>query len=311
VMGSLLLFLLLTGVLVWKILDAEQPMRVVPLKPTMSPQNEDKQLGDSVPMVNEPVAEEPEVESASPVEHEPEEAFSPMHVPLYSAMKVHGVALIIDDVGYDLHALQRLLNLSVPMAISILPNAPKVARSAKMAHQAGQVVMLHLPMEPSSEHYRARMDSSFLTVDMDEESVRRVMLQHISAIPYIEGVNNHMGSRLTSMADSMSWVMQVCREKNLFFVDSKTSGKSVAATMAKTYGLPWGSRTLFLDDSIDMLAMNKMWHKIQACVAQERRCIVIAHPHRESVAFLEQHQEELQRWPMLPVQALLHMRIKQ
>lgn len=217
-----------------------------------------------------------------------------------------GVALIIDDMGYDVHALKRLLALSIPLAISILPNTPRAVEVANITHQAGHLVMLHVPMEPMGEHYRNRMDASFLKVGMDKASVRATLLGDLAKIPYIQGMNNHMGSRLTSMIEPMTWVMQICREKSLFFVDSKTSSKSLAATVAKQYGLAWGARTIFLDDSVKPAAMKKAWQSLERCVRRQQRCIVIAHPHKQTLAFLEKKLEILQRWPVYPLDSLLH-----
>jgi len=122
----------------------------------------------------------------------------------------------------------------------------------------------------------------------------------------VQGINNHMGSRLTSMIEPMTWVMQVCREKSLFFVDSKTASTSLAATVAKQYGLIWGSRAIFLDDSVEPIAMKKAWHQVETCVKRARRCIVIAHPHRQTLAFLEDKVSLLQGWPVRPLRMLLH-----
>jgi len=227
--------------------------------------------------------------------------------PAYVQAADHGIALIIDDVGYDLHALKRILNLSIPVAISILPASPKAVQAAEMTHAAGQLVMLHLPMEPSSKHYRDRMDHSFLRVGMDALTIRRMMLQDLDKIPYVEGINNHMGSMLTRMAKPMVSVMQVCREKELFFVDSKTSSQSVAATVAKTYGVSWGSRQVFLDDSVALKQMNKMWKRLERCVEHQQRCIVIGHPHRETLDFLDHKLSILKTWPVVSVRKLLHV----
>jgi len=96
-----------------------------------------------------------------------------------------GMALILDDVGYDLAALERVLKLPYPIAISIIPNAPHAVRAAEMAHAAGHVVMLHLPMEPANPRYSYRMDNAFLRSGMGRDDVRRIMLADLARIPYV------------------------------------------------------------------------------------------------------------------------------
>jgi len=213
-----------------------------------------------------------------------------------------GIALVIDDVGYDLHALRRILDLSIPVAISILPGAPYASESASLAHQHGQTVMLHLPMEPLVPKYQKRMTDTFLRSDMSEEELRHVFSQNLKKIPYVEGVNNHMGSLLTQLEDPMRWVMQLCREKGLFFIDSKTSSTSVATKLAASMGIAWASRRYFLDHQLDEHSMGQAWNNAMACVERDLGCIVIAHPHEETISFLEKY---LTKANMLPVKHLL------
>lgn len=227
--------------------------------------------------------------------------------PAQPALKrvVSGLALIIDDVGYDLPALQRILKLSVPVAIAVIPDAPYAEVSATMAHERGQMVMLHLPMEPSSDKYRKKMTSYFLHEKMDREQLRKTFLKGLAQVPYVEGVNNHMGSYLTERTESMRWVMQVCREKELFFVDSKTSHKSVAAGMAQSMDVAWASRQVFLDHDLAPEAMQAAWQSAEACLAKGYRCVVIGHPHKETVAFLEAQFSAEGLDALIPVAQLL------
>ncbi|ATX83043.1 hypothetical protein Ga0123462_2209 [Mariprofundus ferrinatatus] len=199
-----------------------------------------------------------------------------------------GLALIMDDVGYDLAALRRILALPMPVAISIIPDAPFAHDSAEMAHAMGQLVMLHLPMEPTSEKYRNRMTPYFLNEKMDRSELRQTFLRGLTAVPYVQGVNNHMGSHLTELIEPMRWVMEVCREQGLFFVDSVTSNRSVAAEAAELAGVAWASRRIFLDHDKSPEAMQRAWQKAERCLEQEKQCIVIAHPYRSTITFLEE-----------------------
>jgi len=225
----------------------------------------------------------------------------------YKALKQQGIALVIDDVGYSLPALQRILNLGIPVAIAIIPDAPHAKEAAEMAHKAGQVVMLHMPMEPANPHYRKRMDDSFLRGNMSEETVQSMLLKGLKKVPYVQGINNHMGSFLTSMPEPMTWVMQFCRDHQLFFVDSKTSAKSVASDIAASYGLTWGARRVFLDNSVKEADIKQAWLSAERCAKRQSGCIVIAHPHPETVNFLEQRMIRVKPKMMRTVVSLLHV----
>jgi polysaccharide deacetylase 2 family uncharacterized protein YibQ len=149
------------------------------------------------------------------------------------------------------------------------------------------------------------MTDTFLRANMSESELRQTFLQDLASVPYVEGVKNHMGSRLTQLKRPMSWVMQICREKGLFFVDSKTSSQSVAAELASSMGVAWASRRYFLDHQLDERVMEQAWDNARACAAKGYRCIVIAHPHEETISFLEKHLTKDDMDHMLPVNRLL------
>jgi len=310
-LSLLLLLLLWVAVLIWKVFSVDRQIETVHEVVLQAPLPQEQPLPK--PLTKPTVQQtqiEPPLHSEAVIKVNPHDVDSPLSVPTSPPPVVKqaswGLALIVDDMGNDVGALKRFLALSIPLTISILPNTPHAVRVATITHQAGQTVMLHLPMEPMGDYYRHRMDDSFLRVGMDEATVRQKILKDLANIPYVEGINNHMGSHLTSMVEPMTWVMQICREQSLFFVDSKTSSKSLAATVAKQYGLTWGARTIFLDDSVQAADMQKSWHRMEACVQAKKRCIVIVHPHHQSLDFLEHQLDTLQHWPMRPLRTLLH-----
>jgi len=216
----------------------------------------------------------------------------------------HGIAIILDDVGYDLKGLRRALAFSWPMAISILPDAPHARKAAVLAHDAGHLVMLHMPMEPLNPRYQKKMDDSFIRVGMPRDQVRQLMLNALIRIPFVEGVNNHMGSRLSALEEPMRWVMQVCREQKLFFVDSRTNKDSLAAQLAQQAGLRWGERRVFLDDSIEPEKLRQSWRMARKRLAKNGFVIVIAHPHKQSLDFLARLSAE-DKATIVPLKGLL------
>ncbi|MDX8407401.1 MAG: divergent polysaccharide deacetylase family protein, partial [Mariprofundaceae bacterium] len=141
---------------------------------------------------------------------------------------------------------------------------------------------------------------------------RRTFLQNLARVPYVEGVNNHMGSHLTRLPEAMQPLMRILREEGLFFVDSKTSARSVAAQAAAAAGLPWAARQIFLDHRQDEAYMQAAWQKALACQATGHACVVIGHPHQETVDFLERMLggnsalEPGKQLRLTPIRALLH-----
>ncbi len=217
--------------------------------------------------------------------------------------KSYGISLVLDDVGYDLRAVKRILALSVPVAISVLPESPFAREAATLSNQAGQVVMLHLPMQPGDPSLQ--MTDDFLHENMKKKDIRDTFLRDLAKVPFVEGVNNHMGSKLTQLDKPMDWVMQVCREKELFFVDSRTSANSVAAKSAKAMGVAWASRSIFLDHEMTLDAMKHAWQRARNCAKKKLSCVVIAHPRAKTVAFLENYLSKEDAKYMVSIKHLL------
>ncbi|MCD6451612.1 MAG: divergent polysaccharide deacetylase family protein [Acidobacteria bacterium] len=171
--------------------------------------------------------------------------------PLGKRKALGKVALIIDDVGYDIVLLEDLLSsVDCPLAVSVLPHLPYSRESAELAHRLGFEVMLHLPMEPVG-YPEKNPGEGAIFIDMSPEEVRWTIEDDLLTVPYAVGVNNHMGSRATEDRDLMRIVFEVLKEKRLFFVDSRTTDYSVAAREGKELGVRVGVRTIFLDKGVN------------------------------------------------------------
>ncbi|HKJ83301.1 MAG TPA: divergent polysaccharide deacetylase family protein [Mariprofundaceae bacterium] len=256
-----------------------------------------------VPVTRHAVAPQPKVV------YEDDQVSSTLRVmespPHAVARHARGIALILDDAGYDLHAIHRVLSLPYPVAVSVIPDTPYARQAAELTHASGRTVMLHMPMEPANPKYQARMNAEFLRAGMSRKQVQHLLLGALRQVPYVAGINNHMGSLLTTMPKPMDWVMSVCRQKHLFFVDSRTSKDSVAAIEAKQARLSWGERRVFLDDG-GMHDMELAWKAALRKMKREGVCIVIAHPHTDTLMFLEHHIPKRDQKLIVPLITLLH-----
>ncbi|MEJ2118927.1 MAG: divergent polysaccharide deacetylase family protein, partial [Alphaproteobacteria bacterium] len=68
----------------------------------------------------------------------------------------------------------------------------------------------------------AALLASALTLTMPREEFLATLEHDLASIPYVTGVNNHMGSLLTRDPTSMRWLMGSLREADLYFIDSRT-----------------------------------------------------------------------------------------
>jgi polysaccharide deacetylase 2 family uncharacterized protein YibQ len=100
------------------------------------------------------------------------------------------------------------------------------------------------------------------------------------------GINNHMGSKFTSDAHSMTPVMEELRARGLVFLDSRTSPSSAGIRLAVAYGVPHAARDVFLDDDQAPTAIAKQLARLEQVARQQGSAIAIGHPHDATIAAL-------------------------
>ena len=201
------------------------------------------------------------------------------------------LAIIIDDIGSDVAPAEALLRIPCPLTLSILPSQPHSAEIADEAFRRGDQVMLHLPME--FEGNTAKSEAIELRVGMDSGEVDRLLLRMLAAVPHAVGVNNHEGSRATADPALMADVMAVLRQRNLFFIDSRTTAATVAYDAARQAGVRAASRNVFLDDVETREAIVRQIELAESDAEKEGSAIAIGHPHPATIAALEQALPQL------------------
>ena len=207
------------------------------------------------------------------------------------------LAIVIDDVGRELQLFEQLIALRYPLTFAVLPRSP-YASGVQLRLAADprrrREVMLHLPMEPldeSATHRGAETREVFLRAGDPPDALRAKLEEALARVPSAVGVNNHMGSRLTADEAAMEALMPVLRERGLYFLDSRTTAETVAATVAGDAAVPALSRQVFLDhdphpDSVRAALREAAERSRSAPV------VAIGHPTPATVAVL---REELPR----------------
>ena len=193
------------------------------------------------------------------------------------------VAIIIDDIGNDLKPVKELLKINADITFAILPLCPYTREAAEMFHRAHRETLLHLPMEPVS-YPREKPGNGALFTDMNDEELISQLEKDIAAVPYITGVNNHMGSKFMIDERKLTLIFNELKKNNLFFVDSRTSPDTKAFIAAEKVGLPVAARKIFLDNSRDY---NEIYNNL-INIAEKKDgdvspVIIIGHPHPETI----------------------------
>jgi uncharacterized protein len=195
------------------------------------------------------------------------------------------IALIIDDVGHNRVRLMPFLNLGVPITFSVLPHLPYSRILAERIHADGHDVMLHQPMEP----YDRSIDPGpgALYLHQSPAELFGTIEKNIASFPYARGMNNHMGSRFTESRAHVAQTLRFFREREFFFVDSMTSGHSVAFSTAQELEMTSAPRNVFLDNLCETGYICAQLEKLKAHAATFGHAIGIGHPRTETVKALE------------------------
>ena len=203
-----------------------------------------------------------------------------------SRANIKRVAIIIDDLGWNKESADALLNIDAPICFAILPHLPFSKIIADEAGLKHRDVLLHLPMEPYGYPHK---DPGIkpLTDDMNKNDIEALIKDYISEIPHIVGINNHMGSKFTENERGMRYVMEILKDKNLFFIDSFTTPKSLAYQTAKTLGVKTARRQVFLDNEEDEEYIKGQIEKLIIIAQRDNFAIGIGHPHPQTINVLQ------------------------
>ena len=202
----------------------------------------------------------------------------------YTPLAYANVMVIIDDLGnqplskeYDL--------LPTEVTFAILPHTPYAEQIAAQAKQQQREIMLHMPMQ-------ARNDKAMGPLGISSQDsntrIKHSLMQAITSLPGIRGVNNHMGSLLTSQERAMQVVMKTLKQQQLYFIDSRTTAQTVAATIAAQHNVPHDSRDIFLDNDRSYSAQMTQLLRAISLAKQKQHVTIIAHPYPTTITFLNQ-----------------------
>lgn len=211
------------------------------------------------------------------------------------------VAIIIDDMGSSLEALQEVCDLGQPVTISILPLSPFAEQTARIAHENGLEVMLHLPGESLNHQEGNNSTAGLIKSGMSEEDVRFLVEDSLSRVPFVEGVNNHMGSKITQEEPVMRPILDLLKSRGLYFLDSRTTADSIAFDLARKMGLRTAYRNIFLDSSVGVDFSKKKIIDLFRLSQKKGKAIGIGHPFPETLQALRENIHLLKKYKVRPV----------
>ncbi|MBE1237141.1 divergent polysaccharide deacetylase family protein [Phaeovibrio sulfidiphilus] len=199
----------------------------------------------------------------------------------------HGpaVAVIIDDMGLDRPRTRRIAALEGPLTLSYLTYAGNLREQMRAARGNGHELLLHMPMEPLNP--KADPGPGALRLADSPEHITRTLRENLDRGESYVGINNHMGSRFTADAAAMTLVMEELSRRGLMWVDSVTSARTKGAVTAAAMGVPWASRTVFLDNDADSASVLKQLDELERAARRHGHAIAIGHPREGTIIALQ------------------------
>jgi len=188
------------------------------------------------------------------------------------------VAIVFDDAGGSLTDVEEIIAIGRPVAVAVLPGLTHSTEVARRAQAAGLEVLLHLPVEPHDD--AKAMGPGGVMVGMSDAEIQATVRAGLASVPGAVGVNNHMGSKGTADRRVVRAILEVVRDQQLFFLDSRTTVDTVVESVAAELGVPAGRRLLFLDNQEDEDAIKQQVRRLIALAKERGAAIAIGHAQR-------------------------------
>jgi polysaccharide deacetylase 2 family uncharacterized protein YibQ len=216
------------------------------------------------------------------------------------------VALIIDDLGYDKKIAQKFAQLDLVLTFSILPHSPFQQKIARLARSKGLEIMIHMPMEPV-EYPQVNPGPGTLLTSMSPDELIEQLDQNLNTLPGVKGVNNHMGSRMTSESTQMYQIFSLLKKRGLFFIDSRTTAESLCEPSARLFQVPFAQRDVFIDHHLKPDFIRNQIKELIRIAKKNGEAVGIMHPHSTTLKILQEMIPDLKgQIRLVPASKVVH-----
>lgn len=167
----------------------------------------------------------------------------------FDETKKYLAAIVIDDFGSeDRTGVEEILNLNIPLTCAVMPGMTNSKIDAESAFSRGHEVILHMPMEASIKLPESWYGPKVIRVYNTGAEAVKIVDECINSIPHAVGMNIHMGTGVSKNKEIISSIMNYLKDKNLYFLDSKTVENSVCPASASEVGFNLLSRDIFIEN---------------------------------------------------------------
>ena len=204
------------------------------------------------------------------------------------------IGIIIDDFGYrNDEVSDGFLELDARLTYAVIPGHEYSTEFSETAVSKGYEVIVHMPMENLSN--KGGEENFILSTDMNNEIIQKRIRTALDEIPTAIGMNNHQGSKASADQRVMSNVARIIKERNLFFVDSRTTAETVAESTMEVFGVPTARRNVFLDNDDDEIKILNQLNELVRQAEKSGAAIGIGHVKPKTLKILKKYIPEIQK----------------
>ncbi|MBN1307340.1 MAG: divergent polysaccharide deacetylase family protein [Chitinispirillaceae bacterium] len=207
------------------------------------------------------------------------------------------MAVVVSDFGFSANATTvDFLSFPEPLTISVVSSKKMSIWTAQIANEYRKEIVILLPMEPLSTSYR-QYSSEAILIHYPPDKIRAMLTNATESIPYFAGFSNLCGALVLDDSNVMKTVLGELKKKHGYFLIDPVSPKSVAASMARTVGVPYRTVEISLDstascgtevsDTLHHAAM--IAHKTGSIAVQGRATTQFIGALRSELSFLQRN----------------------
>ena len=185
------------------------------------------------------------------------------------------LVFVFDDAGHNMTQLKPFLSMPFPITVAILPKLAHSKEAALALRNAGVCSILHQPMQAVNLSVDPGLGA--IKPEMYSYEIEAIVKENLAEIGSVVGMNNHEGSLITASQRDIGTVLDVCKERNLIFLDSRTNAESKAKQAALERGMTILERDIFLDNIQDKAEIIAMVNKGLEIADKKGYAIMIGH----------------------------------
>jgi len=211
------------------------------------------------------------------------------------------LAIVIDDISNN-SQVRKIQAIPYPVTMAFLPPTSKHKNSAKIAQNI-KVHMIHLPLEAGNRRYE---ETNTLHIGDSLDKIDARIKQLRQWYPNTIYTNNHTGSKFTADDESMDKLIKSLKKYGFYFIDSRTTAKTVIKKYAKKYNLKYMSRNVFIDNKAEKQYIIKQLKSAIKIAKKKGFAIAIGHPHSMTLQTLKEVKYLFKGIQLVNINTLAH-----